>query len=503
MSRSRNLRIRARAAAVVLVACLLAIGLLAGTAPAKQNADSLRVVLAAQVNLDPIVASRGGQWVWGTFLDSLVRVDDKGQLTNRGIITSWQRTNPTTWRFTIRQGVRFTNGELGNSAAVANSIMLNKFTTGAILSTYFQNVLSARAVNASTVVVRTKLPQFNLVNQLSTVFLLPPKYYKQVGTRGFNSAPIGTGAFKVDNIQPGRSITVVANPQHWGTKPKLNQITFTYSPDPSQRLALVQSGAADIGMDLSPSQAIQAQNSKLRVLRRATTLKLILFQWANKPPLNNLRLRKAIALAIDRNKIVQGIFRGNARADGGLLNVIPGQTPSKVVNPNPAEARRLVSGSPSVTLNYPTDRYPNMPEVAQAVAAMLEDVGISVRLVPESYIGGVVKVLGGQMSGLWITGAVPNVPDANFLAQGFLTKDSITKNCKDGRFDRLTAEALTKKDEAAAKQIYDKLNTLAVVDLACYVPLYGAITYVAMSNDIRGFDFTPLNTVYFDRTTNG
>lgn len=501
MPSSRILRGSARAAAL-LAACLLVLGLSAGTAPARQNADSLRVVLAAQVNLDPIVGSRGGQWVWGTFLDSLVRVDNQGRLTDRGIITSWQRTNPTTWRFTIRQGVRFTNGELGNSAAVANSIMLNKFTTGAILSTYFQNVISARAINARTVVVRTTLPQFNIVNQLSTVFLLPPKYYKEVGTRGFNAAPVGSGPFKVENLLPGRSISVVANQQYWGTKPRLNRVTFTYSPDPSQRLALVQSGSADVGMDLNPSQALSA-GSSVKVLRRATTLKLILFQFAKNAPLNNIRLRKAISLAIDRNKIVSGIFRGNARADGGLLNVIPGQRAAKVVQPDVAAARRLVSGRPSVTLNYPTDRYPNMAEVAQAIAAQLEAVGIDVRLVPESYVSGVTKVLAGQMSGLFITGAVPNVPDANFLAQGFLTKTSITKNCIDRRFDALTAKALTLKDETAAKPIYDQLNTLAVVDLACYVPLYGAITYVAMSHDVRNLDFTGLNTLYFNATTKG
>lgn len=502
MRRSRILPGWSRAVAVLGAG--LVVGALASAAPAKeaQGAGTLRVVLAAQVNVDPIVASRGGQWVWGTFLDPLIRVDGDGRLTNRGIITAWRRVNPTTWRFTIRQGVRFTNGEPGNAAAVANSIMLNKFTSGAILSTYFQNVASARAVNARTVVVRTALPQFNFANQLSTVFLIPPKYYKEVGTRGFNNAPIGSGPFKVESLQPGRSISVVPNTDYWGERPRLSRVTFTYSPDPSQRLALVQSGAADVGMDLNPAQAIQAESARLKVLARATTLKLVLFQWANKPPLNDIKLRRAIALAIDRDQIVKGIFQGRARADGGLLNVIPGQKPPQVVKADKAAARRLVTGSPSVTLNYPTDRYPNMPEVAQAIASMLQDVGIRVTLVPESYISGVVKVLGGQMSGLWLTGAVPNVPDANFLAQGFLTKNSITKNCVDARFDKWTAEALARKDEAAAKPLYDRMNTLAVVNLACYVPLYGAITYVAMRHDVKGVDFTKLNTVYWDKATN-
>ena len=205
-----------------------------------------------------------------------------------------------TWRFTIRKGVTFTNGEPGNAAAVANSITLNKYTTGAILSTYFQNLKTVHAVNPTTVVVKTQLPQFNFANRLSTVFLMPPKYYKQVGSVGFRATPIGTGPYKVDNIQAGRSITVVTNPNYWGPKPKTGTITFTYSPDPAQRLALVQSGAADIGLDLSPAQARTAAASKLKVLRVATTLKLVMFAFSKQAPLNNIKVRKAITMAIDQ-----------------------------------------------------------------------------------------------------------------------------------------------------------------------------------------------------------
>ncbi len=494
---------RRRLLVVLLVVGLVVVGVSAGSAPAKRQADSLSVVLSGQQNLDPIVGSRGGQWIWGTFLEPLISVDAKGRLLKTGIITNWSHPNPKTWRFTVRKGVQFTNGEPGNTFAVANSIALNKYTSGAILSTYFQNLASVRAVNATTVVVRTKLPQFNFANQLSTVFLMPPKYYKQVGSAGFRAAPVGTGPYKVESVQAGRSVTVVTNPGYWGAKPKVGRVTFTYAPDPAQRLALVQSGAVDIGFDLTPAQAQAASTNKLKVLRVATTLKLVLFAFTKQQPLNNIKNRKAISLAIDRDKIVKGIFQGAYQADGGLLNIIPGQKAVNAVTPNAAAAKALVSGSPSVTLSYPTDRYVNTAEVAQAMAQMLEDAGFKVKLVPEPYITGVVKVLSGTMSGLWLTGAVPNVPDANFFAQGFLTSTSITKNCIDKRMDVLTATALTRKDEKAAQPIYDKLDKLAVKDLACFYPIYRPVTYTAMSNNVKGLVFTPLNTVYFDKVTNG
>lgn len=503
MRETRKQQGRRRLLTLALTGCLVAAGVTAGTAPAQTQADTLRVVLSGAVNLDPIVGSRGGQWVWGTFLEPLIKPDAKGNLLKTGIITNWTHPNPLTWRFTVRKGVTFTNGEPGDALAVANSILLNKYAPGGILNTYFQNLNRVRVINPTTVVVTTHLPQFNFANQLGTVFLMPPKYYKQVGSAGFRAAPVGTGPYKVDNIQAGRSITVVTNPSYWGTKPKTGQITFTYSPDQAQRLALVQSGAADIGVDITPAQARAAVAAKLKVLRVATTLKLVMFAFSKQPPLNNINLRKAITMAIDRDAIVKGIFQGAYQADGGLLNVIPGQKAKNTVKYDPATAKALVPAGASLTLNYPTDRYVNTTEVAQAVAQMLENVGIKIKLVPEPYVTGVVKVLGGTMSGLWITGAVPNVPDANFLAQGFLTKNSITKNCIDRRFDLWTAEALTRKDEAEAAPYYDKLDKLAVKDLACYTPLYRPITYTVMSNNVNGFVFTPLNTLYFDTTTNG
>jgi peptide/nickel transport system substrate-binding protein len=360
-----------------------------------------------------------------------------------------------------------------------------------------------RAINPTTVVVTTKLPQFNFANQLGTVFLLPPAYYKRVGTAGFRAAPVGTGPYKAESIQAGRSMTFVRNPDYWGAKPKLNEIVFTYAPDSAQRLALVQSGAADVGFDVTPAQARTASQARLKTLRVATTLKMVLFAFSKQAPLNNIRVRKAISMAIDRDAIVRGIFGGSYQADGGLLNVIPGQKAKNAVAFNQSAARALVPPGTSLTLNYPTDRYVNTAEVAQAVAQMLENIGIRVRLVPEPYVAGVTKVLAGQMSGMFMTGAVPNVPDANFLAEGFLTKNSITKNCLDRRFDLWTAQALTKQDAAAAQPLYDNLDKLAVKDLACYYPLYRPITYTVMSNDVKSLVHTPLNTVYFDTTTNG
>src|SRR5262249_29178733 len=147
-----------------------------------------------------------------------------------------------------------------------------------------------------------------------------------------------------------------------------------------------------------------AEQAQLKVLRVATAQKLMLYVFSGHAPLNDIDLRRAIALAIDRNAIVKGIFQNRYEANGSLMDVFPGRKATVTVTPNPAAASALVKGSPTVTLDYPTDRYVDMPEVAQAIAAMLENVGINVPLVPEPYATGIAKMLQGQMSGLLLTG---------------------------------------------------------------------------------------------------
>lgn len=495
---------RKRILLLSMLAMVVAVGSFAGASTAKKQDTPFRVVLSGQVNVDPIFGSRAGEWVWGSFLEPLIKVDAHGRLTHGGIVTSWTRVDPRTWRFTVRPGVKFTNGEKGDAYAVANSILLNKYTPGAVLSTYFQNMLYARAKNATTVVLRTILPQYDVPNLMGTVYLMPPKYYKQVGTTGFRAAPIGTGPYMVDTIVPGSSIHIVANPGYWGSKPKTSSIVFTYAPDPSQRLALVQSGAADIAMDLPPAQADAARAAKLKVKAVSSTSKPVLFMRSDKAPTNNIKLRLAISYAIDRNAIVNGIFKNRFKADGYLLNIIPGVKQSSTIDHNLAKAKQLVASlgfKPSVTLNYNTDRSPGGAEVAQAIAQMLGDAGIDVKLDPTTYIASVMKILSGQAPQLFITPAVPNVPDPNFFVQGFLTKASITKNCLDSRFDALGAKALEQPSTQAASKTYDDLNTLAVAKLACFVPLYYETKQFAMRNNVNGFYADPINVVLWQNVT--
>ncbi|OLT31655.1 hypothetical protein BJF79_00125 [Actinomadura sp. CNU-125] len=189
-------------------------------------------------------------------------------------------------------------------------------------------------------------------------------------------------------------------------------------------------------------------------------------------------------------------------ADGGLLNVKPGTEPAQAVTADPAKAKRLVgSSSPSVNLTYPAAQYTNMEEVAQAVGASLEEAGFKVKYLPVDY-GTLVKQVGGkQIDGLYLFAGVPNVAVPDFFASGFMKTKSITGNCPDPKIDALVAEALEQDDAAAAKPIYEELNTLGVVEKHCYVPLYKQVYNYGLGEGVQGVVYGPLNSVDFTNTT--
>lgn len=497
-----------RPLAVAAAITVATIGLTACGGSDPEDAESsgsstIRALLAAQpATLDPIVGARSAQIVWATMLEPLIGTDDDLAPTDTGLITSWARTDATTWTFTVRPDISFSNGESADAAAVANTITLTRDTEASPLKSYFSNVTSIEATDAATVVVTTGTPQYNIPDLLTTVYLVPPEYYQEQGSEGFAAAPIGTGPYVWAGANAGRDISVAKNPDYWGDAPTNDGITFTWANESAQRLALIQSNSVDISFDLPPAQARAAEAAGVEVVSTETAIKIIAFLDSTKAPFDDPELREAAALAIDRDAIVDGIFDGQAAADAGLLNVRPGQQPQSSVTADPARAEELVGDTaPAVQITYPAAQYTNIEEVAQAVGGSLEQAGFTVTYEPLDYGTLVQRIIGRQVPGVAIFAGVPNVAVPDYFVSGFMKTASLTGNCPDPQIDQLAQQALEQDSAEQAAPIYEQLNTIGVVEKHCYVPLYRQIFNYATGPGVTGVVFGPLNTVDFTKTT--
>ncbi|MFY1650502.1 ABC transporter substrate-binding protein [Solwaraspora sp. WMMB762] len=493
------------AAAAITVA---SVGLTAcgGTEPDDTGSSGptiIRALLAAQpATLDPIVGARSAQVVWATMLEPLIDIDEDLVPTDTGLITNWTRADATTWTFTVRPDITFSNGEAADAAAVANTITLTRDTEGSPLKSYFGNVTSIEATDDATVVVTTGTPQYNIPDLLTTVYLVPPAYYQEQGSEGFAAAPVGTGPYVWAGANAGRDISVTKNPDYWGDEPTNDGVTFTWANEAAQRLALIQSGTVDVSFDLPPAQAQAAEAAGVDVVRTETAMKIVAFLDSTKAPFDDPQLREAAALAIDRDAIVSGIFDGQAAADAGLLNVRPGQQPQNSVTADPAKAAQLVGdATPTVQITYPAAQYTNIEEVAQAVGGSLEQAGFTVSYEPLDYGTLVQRIIGRQVPGVAIFAGVPNVAVPDYFVSGFMKTASLTGNCPDPQIDQLAQQALEQDSAEQAAPIYEQLNTIGVVEKHCYVPLYRQIFNYATGPGVTGVEFGPLNTVDFTKTT--
>lgn len=457
--------------------------------PATEEGGDFRVVLGAEVNLDPVTGARRGAYLWAAMLEPFIRYDNEGKETRDGIITDWERTDPTTWTFTIREGVKFHDGTELTAEEAAASLNLNR-GEGTIFGAFLANVTDIRATGPTTIEIKTRAPQFNIPEILNSLYVIPAGYYRRVGPRGFNARPIGTGPFKFESAAPGRNLVAVRFDEYWGEPAKADRITFTYAQDPAQRLALVRSGSADLAFDLPPNLVPEIESAdNVQLLQVPTSLKVVLALNIRSRELADVRVRRAIAQAIDREAIVSGLFNGAAQATGGLMNVLPSDPVGDELTPDPEAARAELGGAtPTIPFSVPNGVLPLAQELGDAISGELEKVGIKTVRRAEEWTALFGGILQGNTPPMFFGPIGGTAPDSDFIFKS----SAVVGNCPDEQTARLAAEALTKDSVEEAAPLYEQINRRMVVDLACYVPLYFQTANFAASERAGGFAFSPL-----------
>ncbi len=308
-----------------------------------------------------------------------------------GLATKWTYLNPTTLRFTLRQGVKFHDGEPFNAAAV-------KFTFDRLLGpegkkgpqqANYSSIKSVKVVNATTVdfilsqadpVLLTKLAGYGAM-------IVPPKYIKDKGDAYFNTHPVGTGPFKFVSYKPGESIRLAANPGYWGGAPKLANVTYRFIEEPATRVAELQAGRVDIATAIPVAQASTVKGNSNLTLQAvpSPTVQALRLNVAHTPT-TDLRVRQALNYAIDRDAIIKSILQGYASPIASMQSSKSfGYDANLKPYPyDPAKAKSLLAAAgvkPGTTIGIDfigTDAV--FREVAQAVAGYLQVVGLKADL---------------------------------------------------------------------------------------------------------------------------
>lgn len=298
---------------VVLAAALAASTTLTAPAPVWADAQQLAIDLVNEpTSLDPHVQwNPDSYYVYRNIFDNLLTRDDRGEIIPQ-IATEWDQVSPTEIVFTIREGVTFHDGSPLTPQDVVFSVqrITDKDFASPQLS-QFETITKAEVIDGNKVRLTTAAPYPALMGQLVKLSIVPQAVVEEMGAEAFNLAPVGSGPYRFDNWQRGVEVRLTRNDDYWGDKGEFPAAVFRAVPDASTRVANLVSGASDLAVTMDPDLAAQLDAADGVGPRIALTERVAYLSVnGQKPGLDDVRLRQAIAHAIDRDLIVEGLLGG-------------------------------------------------------------------------------------------------------------------------------------------------------------------------------------------------
>lgn len=391
----------------LVLAASSALALMAGSAWAK---DSVTIAMQLEPpHLDPTSAAAQAidSVVYSNIFEGLTRFMGDGSVVP-GLAESWEISEDgTVYTFKLRSGVTFHDG----SAMDAEDVKFSLDRARAEDSTNAQKALFAGitavdVIDPQTVQVTLDAPNGNLLFNLAwgDAVIVAPESIDSIKT-----APIGTGAYTFDNWVQGDRITLTRNENYWGAQPALASATFKFISDPTAAFAALMAEDID-AFDNFPAPENLPQfdaDPRFQVLVGSTEGETILSTNNKQPPFDDVRVRQALAHAIDRQAIIDGAMFGYGTPIGShfaphnpAYKDLTGQSAH-----DPDKARALLAEAGfaegfETTLHLPPPSYARRG--GEIVAAQLAEVGIKAEIINVEWAQWLETVFRGKTFGLTI-----------------------------------------------------------------------------------------------------
>ena len=340
---------------------------------------------------DPATLDPHQQWdndsygVYRNIFDNLLTRDTSGKIVPQ-IATAWHVVDDTHVDFDLRSDVKFQDGTALTADDVVFSVkrIINPALKSSQLS-QFDQIADAAALSPNKVRLTMKTPYPVLLAQLVKLSIVPKAYVERVGDQQFNVKPMGSGPYKLREWQKGVQVTLDANDSYWRGKPPFKTVVFRAVPDVATRVADLKTGYADLIRLLPPDDAIALKNdARLVVLSVPTERVGYLFINALAGPTTDIRVRKAIAYAIDKQTLVDALLQGfgkpvNSIGAAPIFGYLPDITGYDF---DPAKARALVkeAGAEGASITFLTSPAYDR-RIVEAIQQMINEVGLKVDLV--------------------------------------------------------------------------------------------------------------------------
>ena len=427
----------------------------------------------------------------------------------------WEFKAPNTWRFYLREDVKFQNGEPLNAQAVKEGLFdrLAKIEGG---STILAGPDSAKVVDEYTIDFTPTAKNLRVPEQL----VHPSNGVAAPGSE-IGEKPVGTGPFRFVEYLPKERIVVERNPDYWGQKPKLDRITFRFYPDANARRLALEAGEIDFAYEV-PRQDVESLKSKgLKIENSQVGAYEAMFANIHgEPPhdlLQDLRVRQAVAYGIDRDALVGQVLDGLATTDQTFVppsSLEPHTSLVKGFSYDPEKAKSLldeagwkpgadgirekdgrrlkltlVSGFPSADVHRPIPTF---------LQSQLKEIGIELEIVERPDSASYQALIDSGEGDLYLEQGNQNDANPGFLpVLLFYTGGSGASApyqslfAPGPEFDRLIAPSLTEVDTDKVRKSVAESMDYIIDDQAVILPLAGIYRIYGMKDSVEGFEPHP------------
>ncbi len=492
---------------ILLLISLLIVSLtLAGCQPAStpapapekpaepQPTDAKLVLTVAQAadatHLDPNVQlERYSTNVVVNLFDPLLKRDEN-MVPKPHLATSVEALDDLTWEVKLRENVTFHNGEPIDAQSV-------KFTVDrifdpalkSVLPTWLRGITEVKIIDSHTVHILTEMPMPLMLQNLTMIYPVPPKYVTEVGNEEFSLKPVGSGPYKLKEWQRDQKVILEAVDGHWLGRPAYDEVHFHFIPEEESRVSALLAGNVDIVFEIPPAgrrRVDAASGLEVRAVEAGRVQLLQISVTDGHPLLQDKRVRQAIAYAIDTEAIIEHVMFGAAFRISTILNPKNfGFHPYlKAYEYDPAKARQLIKEAGFEGAEFVINTNPATKSLAEALAAQLRQVGLNASIATferaAQLAGWRAHSLGGHAH---LPGLLSQTWDADGLLYLRFAKDEPMAYYYEPKVDDLVKKGRTTMNEDERRAVYWELMEILHEEMPI-IPLYGVMSLYGVKENI-------------------
>jgi peptide/nickel transport system substrate-binding protein len=505
----RNLMERRK---VKLGPLILALALSVACSSHPDSKTLVMLIESSPTNLDPRVGLDGqSERIDNLIFDDLLERDEHLNV-KPGLADKWEIPDPLTYVFHLHPGVRFHNGAELTSRDV-------KWTFDSLLGSKIRSTKSAAyrlvdhidAPDDLTIVFHLKQPFATLLWNLSdgAIGIVPYGTLSEMSDH-----PIGSGPFRFVSAEPDKEVVLERNDNYWGEKARLDRVRFAVVPDMTTRALELRKGSADIAINsLTPDMVVTLeQEPRLAILRGpGTVLQYMGFNYRD-PILKDVRVRQALAYAIDRRPMLEYLWRGFAQPAASIL---PPQSWAysadvPIYNYDPERARQLLdsAGYPATSgIRFHMMMKTSTDENTRLMVAVLQQQlrQVQIQLDVRTYEFGTffADISRGAFqfySLRWIGGNEdPDIFEYAFHSSKFTPNGANRSFYSNPKVDALIDQARSQLDQEKRRQLYAQLQRILAEDLPS-INLWYLDNVLVHSQRVTNLSLNPPGNYDFLRT---